>query len=186
MRRVIIAGLAAGVAVFLWSAVAHMALPLGSAGISIFTDEAPVLEALKAHVPKPGLYFFPGMDMSGRATAEEEKAWQEKYRTGPHGILVFHPEGEEPMAARQLGLELAADLVAGLILAGVLALIPLPSLRRGAIAALLGAFAWFSISASTWIWYGFPAAFVLAEAADQVVGWFLASVVAGRILPLRA
>ena len=43
------------------------------------------------------------------------------------------------------------------------------------LAGAAGVFSWASIEIAYWNWYGFPAAFVLAELIDQVVGWSLAT-----------
>ncbi|HXU11392.1 MAG TPA: hypothetical protein VN898_05460 [Candidatus Binatia bacterium] len=52
--------------------------------------------------------------------------------------------------------------------------------------ALLGVFAWLSLSVSYWNWYGFPASFILAEGIDQAVGWTLGGLAIARIVPPRA
>ncbi len=58
--------------------------------------------------------------------------------------------------------------------------------RRVLVVGLLGLLAWLSISASHWIWYGFPTAFVGAELIDQVVGWLVTGLVIAKIVPRPA
>ena len=52
--------------------------------------------------------------------------------------------------------------------------------------AALGLFAWLSISVSQWSWYGFPTAFVRAEAIDQVLGWLCGGVAIAVIVKPKA
>ncbi len=175
--RVLMAGVLAGVAVFLWGMVSHMALPLGEAGISKLPAEAEVLAVLAAEVPEGGLYLFP---------AEEDPAkWEEAYRTKPHGLLVMAPAGEPLAFARRLTVELATNLVGGLLVALLFAA-GLPATvtwRSGLVAgAVLGCFATVAIDLSYANWYGFPAAYALAQLVDQVAGWALAGAVAGWLL----
>src|SRR6185369_3094762 len=113
-KRVIIAGLAGGIVMFLWGAVSHMLLQLGDAGLSqLKAQEEPVLTALRQNIKEPGLYFYPGL-MTDHPTQADQQAWMEKYRRGPTGLLLYNPSGSEPMTAKQFVVQIAADLVMGL------------------------------------------------------------------------
>lgn len=185
MKKIVLAAFAGGLVLFVWGAVSHMATPLGEMGLSNLPNEEPVLNALGASIPEPGLYFYPGFDMKN-ATDEERAAWEEKIKTGPSGLLLYRPSGGEAMSPRQLGSEVLSNVFAAWIAAIVVAMISAPFGRRVLIVGLLGLFAWLSISASHWIWYGFPTAFVGAELVDQVVGWLLAGLVIAKIVPRPA
>jgi hypothetical protein len=176
MKRMVLAGILAGVVVFVWSAVDHMVLAIGHWGVKTLPREEAALAALKAAVPEGGLYIFPGMDMSHRPTPEEYKAYEAKYVAGPTGLLVINMGGNAAMTSRQLSSELLTDILAGLIAAFVVSQTAAPFGRRVMIVMLMGMFGWFSISASYRIWYGFPTAYVLTEGIDQVAGWFLGGV----------
>jgi hypothetical protein len=63
MGRVLLAGVLSGIVVFIWGAIAHMLLPLGTMGISILAAEDDVLGSISKAVGQPGFYFFPGQDM---------------------------------------------------------------------------------------------------------------------------
>jgi hypothetical protein len=56
-------------------------------------------------------------------------------------------------------------------------------LRRALAIAMLAIFASVSLTFSYWIWYGFPAAFVLGELVTELVGWFLAGLAIARMVP---
>ncbi len=71
-KRIVLAGLAGGVAMFVWTSVAHLVLPLGEAGVQQIDNDAPVLSALQASLgQKSGLYFFPNMGVAMDATREQ-------------------------------------------------------------------------------------------------------------------
>jgi len=183
MKKIFLAGVVGGLVMFIWGAIAHTVLPIGTMGLKTLANEDAVLTPLKQAVPESGLYFFPGLDMSRKATETEQRAWEAKYEAGPTGLLLYNAQGSKPMSPRQLLAELVTDLLSALILALVFSRMAAASMLCRAMAgALLGLFAWFSISTSYWIWYSFPAAFILGEGLDQTIGWFLAGAVQGWLL----
>lgn len=185
MKRILLGGIFAGLVVFLFSAVDHMALPTGHMGLKVLPQEDLVLGAMSSAVKDPGLYIFPGMDLSRRPTAEEQKAYAARYNAGPTGILVFHPGGEPLMQPRQLSSELLSDILAGCIAAFVVSLTAVSFGKRVLLVTLLGLFGWLSISVSYLIWYRFPAAYVLAEGIDQVGGWLCGGIVLAAVFRSR-
>ena len=111
MGRVVLGGLLAGVVVFFWGAVSHMAPPIGTMGIHQYPTRMECSLRFEARSPRPVFYFFPGMDHSKPATRSEIEAVFAKIKQGPSGILVIHPEGGDAMSPRQLGTELATNVV---------------------------------------------------------------------------
>lgn len=181
--RTLVAGIVAGVVVFIWGAVSHMALPLGEVGIKQIPNEAPVLAAMRASISEPGFYFFPGMDMSATPSEAQQKEWEEKYRAGPYGVLVYHPQGTQPMSPRQLLTELAANIASALLAALLLSATALEGFgRRVLFVTGLGLFATVTVLVSYWNWYGFPSNFVLASMADETIGWFLGGLVLAAMI----
>jgi hypothetical protein len=182
MGKVILAGIVAGVALFIWGAVEHMMTPIGEMGITGHPHEAMLVPAIQQTTPEPGLYMFPWMDMSKKPTKEEEKAWAEKFKTGPHGILILGANGEDPMPPSRLVKELASNILTAIVAAFLLA--KLASGLGGFVSAGVMTFliGWMSISVPSWNWYSFPAPFVLAELIDQVVAGALVGLVVGLIL----
>jgi len=77
-KRVFLAGVLGAVAMFIWSGIAHMALPLGEAGIQQIDKEDAVMSTLQSNLSSHGLYMFPKM---GTDQAQNEK----KLATGPSG-----------------------------------------------------------------------------------------------------
>jgi hypothetical protein len=177
----VLAAIVGGLVVFVWSAVAHMALPIGTMGMSTLPDEQPVLDVLKEKVPAPGLYFVPAMDPKNK-DPQYRAAWQAKYESGPSGLLIIHPNGMKAMTPRLLLTELLADVAAAWIVALVFAAMAAGDGRRMMIAALLGLFAWLSISVSYWNWYGYPLVYVTGEALDQIIGWALGGLAMAKLV----
>jgi hypothetical protein len=186
MKRTLIAGLVGGIVIFVWSAIAHTILPIGTMGVDVLPSDEAVLPTLQQAVTEPGLYFFPGMDMSGNATPEEQQAWDEAYRAGPIGLLIYSPTGEEPMPASTLILEFLTTLAATLFAAWVLGMIPGTFGRRVAVATLFGVVGWLSISVSEWIWYPYPGAYIIGVGLDQVIGWLLGGLAMAALLRPKA
>ncbi len=182
MNKVLLAGILGGLVAFVCSAAIHMS-PLGSMGLSVLNDkEEAVLAALKSNIPNDGLYFFPGMEMSKTMTTEEQNAWNAKYKAGPVGLLLYHPNGGDAMSPKQLGMEFLTTVICGLIAAFILASTVGSLSSRAILVGLIGLFAWFAISWSQWNWYGFPLKFILLDGLDQVIGWLVAGFVMAKMV----
>ena len=184
-KRIIIGGIAGGLVMFIWGAVSHMVLQLGDAGLSQFKEqEEPVLTALRAHVKEPGLYFFPGLSSSHPSDAEQ-KAWQEKYRRGPAGLVLLVPGGAEAMTGPQflvqIGADVAISLLAAVLLAGTGCWLNRFGSRVGFV-ALIGLMPFLAVNLPYWNWYRFPTVFTLAQLADRFLGFVLIGVTLALII----
>lgn len=162
MRNILIAGVLAGLAMFVWEALAHSFTPLGEMGLSVLPNEAAVRAALAAQLGSAdGLYVFPAMQMGDTPTP------------GPWGLLLYHPRFAFSWSA--MGWEALVELVMGLALALVIGLANVASFgRRMAIACLVGIAAAFAVSPSYTIWFGFPDAYTMGQMivafGDYVIG----------------
>lgn len=162
MKRILIAGVLAGLAMFVWESVAHMLLPFGEMGISSLPDDEAMRAALAAQLGRAdGLYFYPTVQMDQTPTP------------GPWGLLLYHPQWTFSWAV--LGWEALVELLMGVALAWLIALAGAAGFgRRMAIAALAGVAAAIAVSPSYTIWYGFPAAYTAGQMivafADYLVG----------------
>ena len=183
--RIILAGIAGGIAMFLWSFVSHTVLPLGEVGVKMLPNEPAVMSAMKANISEPGFYFYPGMDMAHDVSSEEQAAWAERYKAGPRGILIYPPTGAEPMGPGMLLTELASNILACIAAALAISWLVCNFWGRVAAAGLIGLAAWLSIDVSLWNWYGFPTSYMLAQGVDQVVGWLAAGLAIALIVKGR-
>lgn len=184
MKKTLLAGILGGVVAFIWSAIVHMCPLTGHLGLSTMNekDEVAVLAALKSNLQQPGLYFFPGMDMTKDMSKEQMAAWTAKYQAGPAGLLLYHPNGGPPMGPKLLIVEFLATVLCGLIAASVLSVTVGKLLCRATMVAMMGLFTWLAISISQWNWYGYPFSFIAVDAIDQVIGWLLAGFLMAKMI----
>jgi hypothetical protein len=182
MLRVLIAGVLGGIAMFVWTSIAHVATPLGRIGFSQITNEAPVLAAMQsAMADKPGLYFFPWVDP---ADPNMEKNYQEKMRANPSGLILYRPpSANEGMTPVQLAEEFSKELVQTLIAAFLLSLTTLGAyIARVGFVALIGVSAGIATNVSYFIWFGFPWDYTAAYASIEIIGGLVAGLVIAAIV----
>lgn len=183
MKKNLLAGILGAVIFFIWSALVHMNPLTGPMGLTMLNEkEDTVMAALKDNVPEPGLYFFPGMDMSQHLTKEQKDAWAAKYKAGPSGLLLIQPKGGDPMMTSQLVISFISNLLCALLAAFILASTVGSFARRVAIVTSLGLFAWLAISMEQWDWYEFPFTFAMLDAINQLIGWLLAGLLMAKMI----
>jgi ABC-type antimicrobial peptide transport system permease subunit len=93
--KILLAGILGGIVMFIWTSIAHMALPLGEAGIREIPNESAALSAMQSNIGEnTGLYIFPGPGIGKNATRQEKneamKHVGEKMAANPSGILMYH------------------------------------------------------------------------------------------------
>lgn len=184
-KKILLAGIAGGVVLFIWGAVSHMALGVGESGMKVMQNENAVIAAMKENINAPGLYLFPGGVPGNDMTAEQQAEFMRKWEHGPSGFLVYHPNGMPGMSTKTLLIELASNIAAALIAAFLLsqALSSLPSFgSRVFFVALIGVVPFLAISVSYWNWYGFPAGFTFGELIEQGIGFALAGFAMAAII----
>ena len=174
--RVWVAALLGGIVMFIWGAVAHMALGLGSAGIRQPAGEDVVLASLRQGLGmEAGVYILPSVDPAKLSDPAVTKAYAAKAKASPYAWIVYLPQGDDMMQmGPQLGRQWASDTLSALALAFVMGLAALSFRKRLCIAAAAAVFAWLSTMVPYWNWYRFPLDFTLAALVEQLVGWLLA------------
>lgn len=179
--RIILAGFLGGIAMFVWTSIAHIALPLGQTGFSQIPGEATVLASMHHAIGDgAGLYFFPWTDMRHSNAMAEEAA---KLKVNPSGLLIYRPPGSDGMTATTLLVEFGKEFVVSLIAAFLLARTILFSyVARVGFVTLVGLGATLTTNVSYWNWYGFPASYTLAAMITDLVGYFVAGLAIAAIL----
>lgn len=187
-KRVWLAGLVAGVGMFIWGSIAHVVLPLGTVGISEIPNEAPVLAAMQASMgTTSGLYFFPALGAPPNATLAQQSAamqqYDQKLATMPSGLLVYHPPGMKALTATQLVTEFLTELLESLIVVFLLAQTRLVSFAgKVAFVTVAGIMASLATNLPYWNWYGFPTNYTAVYMFTQVAGYFVVGVIAALML----
>jgi hypothetical protein len=187
-RRILLAGLLGGLVMFVWTSVAHMALPLGEAGVREIPNDRELLDAMHAKLgDAAGLYLFPGFGLPADATRAQKNAamsdYGQKLAANPSGLLVYHPPGAKELTAGQLITELAFEIVQVLLIAWLMSKAMLEGyLARVGFAVVCGLLAAIPTNVSYWNWYGFPATYTLAYMTTQIVGAGLAGLVVAKLL----
>jgi hypothetical protein len=98
-KRTLLAGVLGGIAMFVWTSIAHMVLPLGEAGVREIPNEQAVLAAMQANIgDKSGLYLFPDLASArtrpGNSATKRCNTWAKKLRAIPPAFLCITRLGE--------------------------------------------------------------------------------------------
>jgi hypothetical protein len=191
MKRILLAGVLGGIAMFVWSSVAHVALSLGNTGIKEIPNEQSVLAGMQGQLGgASGLYMFPGMGLGPNPTRQEQNAamqqYEQKLAASPSGLLIYHPPGAKALSPGQLVTEFLTEVAEALLLAWLLAQTSLATFasRMGFVvmAAIMAAI---TTNIPYWNWYGFPVNYTAAYMGIEVVGYLAAGVVIAAILRTR-
>ena len=181
MQRIIIAGLAGGVAMFVTMSILHMS-PVSQIGISQMTNDAPALAALQtATGNKTGLYLFPSVDMHAKdAMAKMDAAT----KVEPFGLMAYQPPGSAAgIAPGKLIAEFLIEVIQSLVAATLLsfAVLMLYWSRVGFV-TLVGLVSAVTTNASYWNWYAFPTSYTLANMGIEIASFFAAGLAIAALL----
>jgi hypothetical protein len=187
-KRIILAGVLGGIAMFIWTSIAHMLLPLGEAGISEIPNDEAVLAVIQSSVgAKTGLYIFPGMGLGPDATHAQRsaamKGYEAKLEKNPSGLLMYHPAGSRPMVMpKYLTIEFITELLEALLVVVLLAQTQIVTFGgRVGFVTVAGILAAIATNVSYWNWWGFPTVYIASYMFIQIVGFFCIGLVAAFI-----
>jgi len=190
--KILLAGVIGGIVMFIWTSIAHMALPLGEAGINEIPNESAVLGAMQSSISdKTGLYIFPGLGVGKSATREEKseamKQMQPKMAANPSGILMYHPPGRPFAFGKSLAVEFNTEVLQAILVIWLLAQTRIGSFGgRVGFVLIAGILAAITTNISYWNWYGFPGVYTASYILIEIVGFVLVGVVAGLVLRTRS
>jgi hypothetical protein len=173
--RIVLAGLAAGIAMFVWSSIAHLATPLATMGISTLPDESVTVGNLASAIgDKGGLFLFP----SNMGTSPSSSS-----ATAPGGFLVFNPKSATSMQPKNLIIEFLTELAEGLLAAWLLAQTALTTYAaRVGFVAGVGLTAAITTNVPYWNWYAFPLDYTFGYSLIEFIGYVFAGLAAAAIL----
>ncbi|HZU27157.1 MAG TPA: hypothetical protein VFA04_16640 [Bryobacteraceae bacterium] len=187
-RKILLATILGGLAMYAWVALAHMVLPLGEAGIREIPNEAAVLSTLTSNLGSArGLYLYPGMGLPPNATSDQKKAataaYPQKLASMPVGVLMYNPAGSVSygpgLFLTEFGVELLNVFLAVVLLAQAR---PTSYAKRVLFVAAIGLIAALATNMSYWDWYGFPTSYTAAYITTQFVGFVCAGLVAAAFI----
>src|SRR5262245_10907683 len=186
--RILLAGILGGIVMFIWTSIAHMALPLGEAGINEIPNESAVLHAMQNSMgEKTGLYIFPGLGVGKNATREEKneamKQMERRIAANPSGILMYHPPGRQFAFGNLLAVEFSTKVLQAILVIWLLAQTRIDSFAgRVGFVLITGILAAITTNISYWNWYGFPGVYTASYILTEIVGFVLVGVVAALLL----
>ena len=190
--RILLAGTLGGIVMFIWTSIAHMALPLGEAGINEISNESAVLSAMQSSIgDKAGLYIFPSLGVGKNATREEKneamKQMQQRIAANPSGILMYHPPGRPFAFGKSLVIEFSTEVLQAILVIWLLAQTRIGSFAgRVGFVLIAGFLAAITTNVSYWNWYGFPGVYTASYILIEIVGFVLVGVAAGLVLRKRS
>lgn len=183
--RILLAALAGAVAMFVWTAIAHMATPLGAMGFQQMPNEAPVLAQMQTSIgDKNGFYNFPWVDPSDPQMMQK---YAQKEKNGPSGLLLYrgagHGMGESmtPMLVR----EFAKQFVESLVFAWIVSMIAFGFSTRVMAVTAMGVATAMATNVSYWNWYGFPLDYTLAQMIIEIVAALVSGLAIAAVLRNR-
>jgi len=186
--KILLAGVLGAIAMFVWTAIAHMALPLGEAGVGEIPNESAVLSTLQSNIgDQTGLYIFPGLGVGKNANRQEKseamKHMNEKVAANPSGILMYHAPGRPFAFGKALEIEFATELLEAILVVLLLAQTRIASFAgRIGFVLVAGILAAIATNISYWNWYGFPGVYIANYMLIQVVGFLCVGIVAALVL----
>jgi heme exporter protein D len=190
-KRILLAGVLGGVAMFVWASIAHMVLPLGYAGVHEIPNETAVLGAMQSTLGQnAGLYIFPALGAGPNATAAQRNAAMKDYApklaANPSGLLIYHPPGANGITGKRLGTEFVTELVETLLAVFLLAQTRIGSYAgKVGFMVVVGVVAAITTNIPYWNWYGFPGNYTEAYMFTQVVAFLAAGLVAAAVVKNR-
>ena len=190
--KILLAGILGGIVMFIWTSIAHMALPLGEAGIREIPNESAALSTMQSNIGEnTGLYIFPGLGVSKDASRQEKseamKHMSEKMAANPSGILMYHAPGRPFALGKSLGIEFGTELLESILVVFLLAQTRIGSFPgRVGFVLVAGILAAISTNVSYWNWYGFPGVYTASYMLIQVIGFLCVGIVAALVLRNRA
>ena len=190
--RVFLAGLFGGLMIFFAGFFSHQILGWGGRTIQTPKDLDKARDSLVAELKEPGIHSLVPQNRPEFATLPIDKQIAEMQKTtaqfiqGPNGYVIIAPPIDATNGPKQILLEALSNIISALIVAWIMTQIaPISFLRRWMIVLAFGFVGWLSISASQYLWYYFPAAFIRDELFCALLEWGIAGLLIASIVRPR-
>lgn len=172
MKRYLLGGSLAAIAMFVWGAVFWMS-PLPTGVMQVSNDDQALGQVLKAQLPASGTYFVPGM-------SDDHAAMTRLHEAGPVAMIHIQVEGSPAMDPKVFIKGIVHLLGLALLLGWVLELAAgsLGSYgRRVGFVVLLGVTASFAYDLGGTIWWPISIPWALIGVLYNVVNWTIAGLI---------
>ncbi len=176
------------ITIFIVSSIWHLALPFAETGFHSIPHEEVVMLAMRGTINEPGIYIFPGIDMTKQNDPAEQKRYQEKFRQGPTGLVIFQPGGKEFSFPKLLVNQFLFQLIASFAISVMLAM-SAPALtsylQRALFVGLAAVFGSLLIDLPYWNWYGFPGNYTLEHLCEMALTWGVSGLAFAAVIKPR-
>lgn len=178
LKKVLLATFLGSLVMFMWGGLSHTVIFVGT-GFKPMPNEDKVMAVLKENISEQGLYFFPGKDFKN-STKEQDFAFENKFKTGVVGQLIYRPIGGNVFSTGKLLTQFISNIFSVFIIVLIASLIALNYWKRVVLISLLGLLSCLSVSTIYWNWYEYPTSFFVAQILDITIGFFLAGMVVAK------
>lgn len=175
MKQLLLAALVGGIILFMWGWLSWSVVPIHASTIKTIENEEAVVSTMHVNMTQEGVYAFPGMPAADDQTAVDE--WTQKYKQGPVGMVIYNPEGSEPMMGSQMFAGFIISMISAYFAAWFLSRSTAVSstyFARVAYFGMLGIFISVVSHLVNWNWMGYPLDYTVGWVMDAVIGWILA------------
>lgn len=183
--RFLLAALAGGLAMFVWTSFAHVATPLGYTGFSTLKNDVAVRTALaSSEGAGTGLYMYPAYNPKATNADAEMARFNAMTKTGPSGLILYRPAGRAAETGLDtLGSELLLEVIEALMLTFVIARSTAQTLiSRMVLSLAVGIAAGLTTNGSQLVWYGFPTDYTCAQLLIDALRYLAAGLAISLVL----
>jgi len=172
IKQVLLGTIVGAIAIFAVSSVWHLLLPWAETGFHALPHEEILHPVLRMGIKDPGIYMFPGIDVTKQNDPVEQKRYQEKFQQGPTGLIIFQPGGKEFSFPKLLVNQFLFQLLAAFVVSVLLAMAtPAGYLQRVLFVGLVAVFGSLVIDWPYWNWYGFPGNYTFEHLCEMFLTW---------------
>ena len=184
-KQLVLGSVLGSIILFVWSAMAWMAIPWPGEPLRGFTNEDALEQAIVANTPTSGNYILPNPEKKGLTSEQQQKAI-EKMARGP---MMFASVRREPMGSmgKYMVIQFLTQFIVALLVTFLLLQTSgLSYAGRVVFVTLIGVIIFVGGHVDEWNWWSFSNAYMLMQFGAIVIGWFLASLLMSAVVQGKA
>jgi hypothetical protein len=171
MKKLIRAGILAGLVIFIWGVISWMLIPWHSNTLHHFKDESAVATVLQTNVVNSGVYFMPQSD-SINSSAETAK---------PMIFASIELAGMSSSMTKAMAITLLTQVLAAFLVAWLLMqTVGLSFFGRVGFVMVFAIACGLVSIVPYWNWFAFDWKYSLVSYADLLIGWYFAALVLAK------